>query len=349
MNYRGSYRHLLRNSKSALLAAIEIYNKPRIQYRDECFVILLLNAWELLLKAIISKNGGSIFYQKRRHEPYKTVSLNDAIPKAEKHFPAGIQMLAVRRNLDLLSTYRDNAVHFYNERQFGTVVYALAQTSIVNFKDVLLGAFSQDLADEVNWSLLPLGVNPPIDPIDYISGKTAASEVKEDAVRQFLREIQSAADEVQKAGGDTGRVLTIFKVKLESTKKIQKADVLVGVTKEVSGSGPLAVVKSVDPNLSHPHRQKDIVQQLKALDGVPFTPHVFTAVAWKFELKAKPAYCWKASEGVLTKYSPEVIKWFQTLSAGDVNGALKDYREYLRTKATSKTRPKTQATIAAMA
>ena len=28
MNYRGSYRHLLRNGKSALLAAIEIYNNP---------------------------------------------------------------------------------------------------------------------------------------------------------------------------------------------------------------------------------------------------------------------------------------------------------------------------------
>ena len=31
MNYRGSYRHLLKNSKAALLAAIEIYNKPRIE------------------------------------------------------------------------------------------------------------------------------------------------------------------------------------------------------------------------------------------------------------------------------------------------------------------------------
>jgi hypothetical protein len=38
VNDRGSYRHLLRNSKSALLAAIEIYNKPRIDHRDECFV-----------------------------------------------------------------------------------------------------------------------------------------------------------------------------------------------------------------------------------------------------------------------------------------------------------------------
>ena len=44
MNYRSSYRKLLANGKAALLAAIEIYNKPRIDYRDECFVILLLNA-----------------------------------------------------------------------------------------------------------------------------------------------------------------------------------------------------------------------------------------------------------------------------------------------------------------
>lgn len=61
MNYRGSYGKLLGNGKAALLAAIEIYNKPRIDYRDECFVILLLNAWELVWKAVISKNGNSIF------------------------------------------------------------------------------------------------------------------------------------------------------------------------------------------------------------------------------------------------------------------------------------------------
>jgi hypothetical protein len=53
MNYRGSSRHLVKNAKSALLAAIEIYNKPGFQYRDECFVILLLNAWELFLKALL--------------------------------------------------------------------------------------------------------------------------------------------------------------------------------------------------------------------------------------------------------------------------------------------------------
>ena len=32
-------------------AAIEIYNKPGIPYRNESFTILAINAWELLLKA----------------------------------------------------------------------------------------------------------------------------------------------------------------------------------------------------------------------------------------------------------------------------------------------------------
>jgi len=55
MNLRGSYTALRNNSKAAMLAAIEIYNKPQIAYRDECFSILLVNAWELLLKATLSK------------------------------------------------------------------------------------------------------------------------------------------------------------------------------------------------------------------------------------------------------------------------------------------------------
>jgi hypothetical protein len=85
MNYSGSYRHLLQNAQAAMLAAIEIYNKPRFAYRDECFSILLLNAWELILKALISKNRKSIYYPKKRTEAYKTLSCRDAFASVEKY------------------------------------------------------------------------------------------------------------------------------------------------------------------------------------------------------------------------------------------------------------------------
>jgi hypothetical protein len=163
MNYRGSYRHLLKNAKAAMIAAIEIYNKPSFSYRDECFVILLLNAWELILKAVLSKKKQSVFYPKKRKEPYRTLSCRDAITRAETFFPKELPPLPVRRNLDLLSTYRDNAVHFYNANDFGVLVYALAQTSVINFKDLLDKFFAVNLENEISWQLLPIGLKPPVE------------------------------------------------------------------------------------------------------------------------------------------------------------------------------------------
>jgi len=48
------------------------------------FVILLLNAWELLLKALLSKSGRSIYYRKRRQEPYRTLTWRDALNRASQ-------------------------------------------------------------------------------------------------------------------------------------------------------------------------------------------------------------------------------------------------------------------------
>src|SRR5258708_6272382 len=44
-------RELAEKSVSASIAAIEIYNKPNFSYREESFSLLMINAWELLLKA----------------------------------------------------------------------------------------------------------------------------------------------------------------------------------------------------------------------------------------------------------------------------------------------------------
>src|SRR5262245_59117100 len=38
-------------SVQAAVAAIEVYNKPNFSYREEAFSLLMVNAWELLLKA----------------------------------------------------------------------------------------------------------------------------------------------------------------------------------------------------------------------------------------------------------------------------------------------------------
>src|SRR3989442_212477 len=330
MNYRGSYRHLLRNATAAVLAAIEIYNKPRFAYRDECFVILLLNAWELALKALLSKQAESIFYPKKRKEPYRTLSWRDALNKAERFFAKELDPLPVRRNLELLGTYRDNSVHFYNAPGFGSLIYALAQTSIVNLKDLMHSAFEVDLSEDITWQLLPLGLEPPLDPLEYISQQQGAQMKASAAVRQFIAELATATKESTKAGADTGRLLTVFSVKLESTKKIENADVIVGVQKAVDATGPLAVIRTLDPNVSHPLRQKEILRQIGTLHGKTMTSHILQAIAWKYQLKTQAQYCWQAKEGVLTKYSNDLLAFIKRLTEADLEAALKDYRENLR-------------------
>ena len=74
-----SHRRMAANSLSAMLAAIEIYNKPRMEYRDEVTVLLVVNAWELALKAALKKAGRTIFYKKKRGEPYRTLAAEDAL------------------------------------------------------------------------------------------------------------------------------------------------------------------------------------------------------------------------------------------------------------------------------
>ncbi len=54
-------QHLLEKSVHAALSAIEIYNKPDFKYREESFSILMVNAWELLLKArILQENKNNL-------------------------------------------------------------------------------------------------------------------------------------------------------------------------------------------------------------------------------------------------------------------------------------------------
>src|SRR5262245_35650394 len=136
MNYRGSSRKLIGNSISAALAAIEIYNKPRFPYRDEVSVVLLVNAWELLLKAMVSKSKHSLYYPKKRNQPYRSLTLPDAFSRAAKStlWPSNIDSVPVDLNLDLLQLYRNHVIHFYNEPNFGIVLYSLLQTSIHNYR-----------------------------------------------------------------------------------------------------------------------------------------------------------------------------------------------------------------------
>lgn len=335
MNYFGSYRRLLENSKSALVAAIEIYNKPSFQYRDEVFVILLLNAWELLLKAVLSKNRRSIYYRKRRGEPYRTLSWAHALARArtEKVWPAEVDPRPVEANLQHLSVYRDAAVHFYNAPRFGVVIHSLAQTAIMNYRDVLRLVFGQELAQEFNWHLLPLGIEPALDPVKYLRG--SRPQQGGGAVDEFLASLVDAVDELNLAGSDTGRLMTLYQVSLQSTKKIERADVIIGVE---GGGGDNAdrvfVERRIDPVKSHPLFMKDVLDKVKDVDlnGRNFNQYDFQAVVHHYGLRNRPEYCYEDPERVYVRWSGELPKFIRRLKPEDIEFARSAYRAHLRSR-----------------
>lgn len=332
MNLYGSYRALLGNSVAAASAAIEIYNKPRMDYREECFVILIVNAWELMLKAVLSKNRKRIYYRKLRGQPYRTLSVSDALNRTEKLFPAGVPFRPTAENLRLLVGYRDAAIHFYNRPGFGSLVYALAQTSIVNYRDVVQGVFGRDISQEITLSLLPLSIAPPVDPVEFLKDRAASTD--KGAVEELSRSIRSLVIELETDGEDTGRLLTTFSVNLVSVKKISAADLVVGVSATTgSAAGALLVTKPVDPNKSHPYREVDVIGRKGSSPGMGITigdtrvgQYQFRALAHAYGARNEAKYCWRDETGAVTRYSPAWIDFIKRLSAGDLEEAIRKYK-----------------------
>lgn len=168
---------LLEKAKSALISAIEIYNKPDFKYREETFSILALNAWELLLKAkiIVDANNDprSIYvYERRQTKKGKlskkryikrnragnphTMGLSQLVTELDK-IPSNRVQPAVKSNLEALTEIRDNAVHYMNAgQQLSKRVLEIGTASIRNFIDLAHKWFAVDLS-EYSLYLMPIG------------------------------------------------------------------------------------------------------------------------------------------------------------------------------------------------
>lgn len=169
-------RTLADKSIDAMLAAIEIYNKPNFAYREESFSILAINAWELLLKARIlqiEKNRISailayerrrkadgalsekLYRKKNRSGTHLSVGLFAGFNRLVNDYGDTIPK-AVRENLDLLCEVRDNAVHFLNKGfDMSKLVQEIGTANLRNYLALFRRWFGTDLS-VYNFYLMPL-------------------------------------------------------------------------------------------------------------------------------------------------------------------------------------------------
>ena len=70
---------LLNKSEEAYLMAIEIINKPTINYRTEGFCFFICNAWELLLKAYLINKSKDISIINYKDDSSRTIGLDECV------------------------------------------------------------------------------------------------------------------------------------------------------------------------------------------------------------------------------------------------------------------------------
>ncbi|MBK7873953.1 MAG: DUF3644 domain-containing protein [Saprospiraceae bacterium] len=220
--------HLVNNSKSALISAIEIHNKPLFAYRYELVSILLINSWELLFKAYLLKNHPEIKVIK---DDGTTKPFEECLESVKSRI--GIQFFATAENISRIYEFRCNCIHFYQE-DIDVLLYSLASKSVEFYSDFILKYFGIDLADETNLILLPIGFRKPISPLIYLSNK-ASTDNTSPAITEFIKSIITSTNVLIDNNIDDS-ILVEYKLSLINENRISNADIKAAISKENTNS-----------------------------------------------------------------------------------------------------------------
>jgi hypothetical protein len=167
-------RELLDRAIAAMVAAIDVYNKPDFAYRAESFAILAFNAWELLLKAkwlAINRNRLSSLYvpegKASKRPRYKRTRSGSPFTHSLDYLAKKLTEQKVldetcRKNLEALAELRDATVHFYHKSpELAEWVQEIGMAAVKNFASATQDWFNEDLS-RFNFYLMPLSfVTPP--------------------------------------------------------------------------------------------------------------------------------------------------------------------------------------------
>ena len=219
MKVNKTYRSLLDKSIAGMLSAIEVYNKPNFQYREETFAILAVNAWELLLKAIILKQNRyklrSLYVLKphikkdgvksttkklvdrNRSGNPKTISILETITilKNQKYLPSNLCA-----NIEALIELRDNSIHFTNMDGISRQIQELGFACIKNYITLIKEKKIEIDISSYNFYLMPLA---------YVASNIVSESVLTEETRNYLTLVKSKIAKEEKTDQNYDIAITI--------------------------------------------------------------------------------------------------------------------------------------------
>lgn len=233
---------LLDSSQAALFAGIEIHNKPNIAYRYPTATILIINAWELLLKAYIYK-----YISKKRiyeNDGKHTISFSKALvlvrddvnrrTKSQRFKP-------ISENLDLLNEYRCSNIHFCDSK-LDPIVFMLIAKAVLNYDMFIMEYFNKDITKNDNLIILPIGMKLPFDPIDYL--KQDYGKAHNDFVNEVVKSIRLLDEE-----GIQDSIVIGFNLVTDKVRDEKNADIIAALSDDPDAVALRRAVRFTnDPN-----------------------------------------------------------------------------------------------------
>lgn len=205
MKTNKTYRSLLDKSINSMLSAIEIYNKPDFNYREETFAILAVNSWELLFKAQLLKLSKykmnalyDMEFMKKKNGEYSTrtkpktnragnpltIGLFEAVNRLVK---LGNKVNSnLLKSIESIIELRDNAIHFHNEKSISKELQELGFACVKNYMSIVKNWELEIDLTKYNFYLMPLA---------YVDSKVSAESVITDEIANYLDFVRAKVNE----------------------------------------------------------------------------------------------------------------------------------------------------------
>lgn len=261
------YQKLIKRSLDAFTLALEMYNRPSLSNRVEAFTIMMVNAWELFLKAEILDALGSerVFYKNG-----KSISISDALPlRLQSNDP-------VKLNIETLIQLRDQATHLLIP-ELQPQLSRLFQANVLNYQERYRNQMGNSPLAGQSVGMLSLVLDGPVPEIGVI--KEAYGEITASEVTNFLKQFESMSKEI---GSDKYSISIDYKLAL--TKNPSNAD----LTLSVGDNGQKAVIitQAKKLNTTHPYTTNEAINEINAkLGSKTVNRHSFQAICFKHKVK----------------------------------------------------------------
>ena len=271
---------LLRKSRDNMLLAIELYNRPSLDNRLDSFVLCFCVAWEQLLKAVlIEKNGeNSIFKSKpRKNRIRETISLRGCLDQLYQKDDL------VRKNVELITHYRDQAVHLLMPEIQGQIS-RFFQSGIMNYIREFEHFSRHKFLSSSHAGLLSL-VGDLKDPDIAILRNRYGNHIG----REISHIINNLTVESSKY--DDVHFAIPINVRLVFAKNNEEGDIILSQANDgMEGlRNAIVVEKPVDREKTHPYRQKtaifEINRRLNENGRICINSHDFQAILHKLKWK----------------------------------------------------------------